>query len=357
MKSADTDPVRHFTEAWRTGSLRGREAARDGKIYASALHECPRQLQLRYRQASPTDQVPVPLHIRSQIGTAIHDYYLPLLAQQWAADPEVDEVLIDDRQRSTAVAHGPLIAHPDMIVIFTDGTFAIIELKTGNKAMVDAALADEPKRSHLDQCRFGGLLAEQHFGTPMRGFFLYSVNIEDPEQHWAVSWRPWTEEQIEAGTALVEYAMGLAGPEAAPRWFGRHGTDAFAPFSPCLSCEFQSGCLGKDTADPVRAEAAAELVHAGAAFDEQIKDGQEQLAEFLRLNGIVERPKRHKSYVTDVVNYLGLDQGWYDIGGVKRELVIVPGHDRLDERAAKEMIESLGKRPPMRRVAGHARFK
>ena len=351
------DPVRHFTEAWRTGSRHGRAAVDDGKIHASTLHDCPRQVQLRYRRAKPTDQVPAPLNIRAHIGQAIHKYYLPLLAREWATEPEVDEVLIDDEERSTALGQGPLVAHPDMIVIFTDGTFAIIELKTGNKAMVDAALSDEPKQSHVDQCRFGGVLAEHHFGTPMQGFWIYSLDIENPERHWALTWRSWTDEQAEAGMGLVGYAMELAGPEAAPRWFGRHGADAFAPFSPCLSCEFQSGCLGKDTADPVRAEAAAELVHAGARFDEQIKEGQEQLAEFLRLNGIVEKPQRYKSYVGDVVDYLGLQPGRYTVAGVERELVRIEGHDRLDERAAKEMIERLGKRPPLRRVAGHVRFK
>lgn len=352
--------VRHTDQAWRTGSRYNREQHTDGKIHASALYECPRQTQLRYRRAAPTDPIVDRMGLPAQIGEAVHKHYLPLLAEQWAADPEVDDVLIDDEHRSSEVAAGPLVAHPDLLIIFTDGTCAIVELKTGctgGKALVQAAKAREEKRAHLDQCRLGGLLAEHQYGTPMRGYWIYYIDLANPERHWEIVPHPWSEDEIAWASAAFERGLALAGDQVAPRWFGRHASDAFAPHSPCLSCEFKSGCLGKDDADPARAEAAAELVEAGARYTAQVRQAQDKVAEFLRLQGIVEKAKRHKNHLSDVVEHLGLEPGTYATGEAKRMLRWREGYDQDDGPASAKILRDLGIAVPQKRVSGHYRFE
>lgn len=349
--------VRHATEAWRTASRRNREHFNDGKIHVSALHECPRQVQLRYRRTPATDEITVRLNLRAQIGTAIHDYYLPLLAEQWAADPEVEDVLIDDQTHSTEVSLGPVVAHPDMVVNFTDGSFAIVELKTGAKYLVKAAKGGEPKRSHLDQCRVGGLIAENQTGAPMRGYWIYYIDIEDPEHNWEMTTRTWTDSEVEAATTRLQHGLALAGDEAAPRWFGKHTADAFAPYSPCISCEFKSGCLGKDNADPLRDEAATELVEAGARFGKQLRTAENDLMEFLRLRANIDKPKRGKAHVMDVISHLGLEEGPYDANGAVHHLKYRPGYDKDDGPASAKILRSLGKDVPQTHVDGHYRIE
>lgn len=346
--------------AWRTGSRRNRERHDDGRIHASAVHECPRQTQLRYRRAAPTDRVVDKPNLAAQIGEAIHERFLPLWGEAWEAEDGVEEVLVDDEARSTEVGYGPVVAHPDLLIIYTDGTCAVGELKTGcsgGSALVQAAKAREEKRSHLDQCRLGGLLAEQQYGMPMRGYWIYYIDLADPEKHQTIVPHDWTETEIDWATDALGRALALAADETAPRWFGRHTGDAFAPFSPCLSCEFKSGCLGKDEADPARAEAAAEAVEAGARFGEQVRAAQAELAEFLRLKGIVERPKNNKNYLTKVIEHLGLEEGTYQIGDGQRELQWRPGYFQNDGPASARMLAELGKEPPQQWVRGHYRFK
>lgn len=313
-------------------------------------------MQLRFRGTTPTDEVVVKLNLRAQFGTAIHDRFLPLWKEQFAGDPEVDEVLIDDGARSTEILVGPIVAHPDLLVAYTDGTFLIGELKTTHKTVVHAAKNNDIKRSHLDQCRVAGRLAEHNSGSPMRGYLIYYIDTEHPETNFKMVRRPWTEAEIEATEEPLNRAVALAGPDTAPRWFGKHESDAFAPHSPCISCEFKSGCLGKDADDPLRHEAAAELVDAGVRFGEQVHQAQDDLMEFLRLKGMVEKPKRHKTYVSEVAEHLGLQTGLYQVGEVVRKLEWREGYDQVDSAAAARMLRDLGKDVPQTRVSGHYRF-
>jgi hypothetical protein len=339
-----------------TGSRRDRDKHHDGKIHVSTLHECPRQVQLRFRGATPTDEVIVKLNLRAQFGTAIHDRFLALWAEQFADDPEVDEVLYDDAARSTEILVGPIVAHPDLLVVYTDGTFLIGELKTTHKTAVHAAKNNDIRRSHLDQCRVAGLIAEAQSGMPMRGYLIYYIDTEHPETNFKMARRPWTEAEINAAHEGLDRAVSLAGPDTAPRWFGKHEGDAFAPHSPCISCEFKSGCLGKDADDPLRQEAAAELVDAGVRFGEQVRQAQDDLMEFLRLKGMVDKPKRDKGHVTEVAEHLGLQPGPYQVGDVVHKLEWRPGYDKDDGVAAARMLRDLKKDVPQTWVKGHFRF-
>ena len=106
--------------------------------------------------------------------------------------------------------------------------------------------------------------------------------------------RSWTDTEVSTASALIAYAMTVAtDATAAPRWFGRHDSDAAAPYSPCLSCPWQSRCLGKDPDGGVSPEAAAELVAAGAnAGRAAVRDAEARLVEFMRLKADIKDAKR-----------------------------------------------------------------
>lgn len=354
--------ARYATEGWRTGARRNREAHADGKIHVSTLDECPRQIQWRFQGVKPSDPYSERLNLRAQFGTALHTYFLTLWAEQYRTDPEVDEVLIDDESRGTEVQIGPVVAHPDMVVVYKDGTCEVFELKFGDKALVDQANSDAgPKRSHRDQCRAAAAIIEAQSGMPVRGYYLYTIDMARPRQNWSMVPVAWTEAEQEAGVARVQYATSLADPEApAPRWFGRHDGDAFRPNSPCLGCEFRTRCLGKDADDPARAEAAAQLVHAGHRYKEEIRHAQDELLEFLKLKAGIEKPQRYKDYTTTVIAHLGLEPGQYELDGTTRGLRWREGYDQFDAAAGKQRLLDLGVDEndlPKTRVAGHFRFE
>jgi hypothetical protein len=357
----NTDVSRILAGAWRAATRANRQANTDAAIHASQLHECPRALHYRANAVPHTDAVADRLGLLSHWGTALHQFYLPYVAEQWREAPgvaaaEVEPVLTVPARSDLGEVH--LVARPDLVVTYDDGHQALLELKTTGKAGVDAALAGEPKAAHLDQCRLGALLLEVVNGAPISGYWIYYLDRADPERHWALVERSWTAEEIERAHHLAEQAVAIgADIGAAPRWFGRHGQDAAAPFSPCQQCPWASLCLGKDNADPIRGEAAGELVDAAAAAAQQISDAETALAEFLRLKADIERPRKGKEYLTDLILHLGLEPGDYTVGGTTRTLVWREGHDRADITACVKMLEDLGKPVPKKRTSGFFQIK
>lgn len=349
------DVARLTGDAWRAATSANRQANLDTAIHASQLHQCPRALHYRATGTAHTDTVPDTLSIKAHWGTALHDFYLHHLADQFRSRPDVAEVEIEPvlavpRSDGTGPA---LVARPDLSVQFTDGSIGIFEFKTTGKAGVDAALAGEPKTAHLDQCRFASALTEALSGSPVCGYWIYYLDRADPERHWALVARPWTEAEQDAAQHLVDYAVAVATDiNAAPRWFGRASSEAAAPHSPCQQCPWQTGCLGKDAADTVRAEAAAELVAATAKAKSDMDEAEQTLAAFLKQRGVIDRYRKGKEYLTELVAYLGLEPGEYELDGVARTLVWREGHDRTDTAACVKMLEDLGKPIPKSRTSG-----
>lgn len=356
----NTDVSRILAGAWRAATRANRQANADHAIHASQLHECPRALHYRANAVPATDAVPDDMALLAHWGTALHQFYLPYVAEQWRAAPGVADVEVEPVLAiSRATSDEPvLVARPDIAIAFDDGHRALLELKTTSKTGVDAALAGEPKGAHLDQCRLSALLLEMTTGQPVTGYWIYYLDRADPQRHWALVERSWNDEEIEAAHALAYRAGEIAADiEAAPRWFGRHDTDAVAPYSPCQRCPWASGCLGKDQADAARAEAADELVAAAAAANVHISDAEAVLAEFLHLKGGIERARKGKEYLTDLIIHLGLEPGEYALDGVKRTLVWREGHDRADVTECVRMLEDLGKPVPKKRTSGFFQIK
>lgn len=343
--------------AWRAASAANSAAHADTAIHASQIRECPRALHYRAQGVPHSDAIPVGLNIKAHWGTAVHEFYLPYLAEQFRRKWDVEDVQIEPELTLAHEGRTVLVAHPDLVVFFTDGTALVWELKTTGKPVVDAALADEPKTAHLDQCRIGAALVENQYGTPARGYVIYYLDRAEPERHWALVDRPWTDTEVSTANALIAYAMTVATDEgAAPRWFGRHESDAAAPFSPCLECPWQTRCLGKEPDGRVSAEAAGELVAAGAEAVMAVKEAEERLVEFLRLKADVKDAKRGKTRLTDLVGALGIEPGTYRAHGVEHTLVWREGHLRTDEEACARMLTSLGKAVPKKPVSGHFQF-
>lgn len=355
-----SDVARLAAAAWHRASRANREAHADTAIHASQLHECPRALHYRVTDTPHTDLVPDRLAIKAHWGTALHEFYLPHLAETWRESDDVDGVEVEPElalpRRDGA---GPfLVARPDLGIIYTDGSIGIGELKTTGKAGVDAALAGEPKGAHLDQCRLAAILTEHLSGQPVRGYWIYYLDRADPERHWAIVERAWDGAEIDRAQHLVDYAASIAADiAAAPRWFGRHTSDAGAPYSPCATCPWRTGCLGKDAADPARGEAAAELVDALNRAGADVRAAEEGLAEFMRRKAGVDGARARKASVSDLVTALGLEPGEYAVGDAVHRLVWREGHDRADVAACVKMLEALGKPVPKMRTAGFFQIK
>lgn len=344
--------------AWRAASAANRAAHADTAIHASQLHECPRALHYRAQDTPHSDAVPVGLNVKAHWGTAVHEFYLPYLAEQWRRCEGVAEVQVEPELALEADGRTVLVAHPDLVVFFTDGTAQLWELKTTSKAGVDAALAGEPKAAHLSQCRVGAALVEHEHGTPVTGYTLYYLDRAEPERHWAIVERHWGESESSHANALMAFAMSVAADAAtAPRWFGRHTSDAAGPYSPCLECPWQTRCLGKGPDGRPDAGASGELVAAGAAANTAVREAEERLVEFLRLKADVKDAKRGKVRLTDLVGALGIEPGTYTADGVEHTLVWREGYLRTDEEACARMLTNLGKTVPKKPVSGHFQFK
>jgi PD-(D/E)XK nuclease superfamily protein len=354
------DVARITANAWRAATSANRQANADHAIHASQLHNCPRALHYRVNAVPHTDATTPEMAIPAHWGTALHAFYLPYLAQQWKTTPGVAEVDIEPvlslPRRDTGEAL--IVARPDLRIAFDDGQMGLFELKTTGKAGVDAALAGEPKLAHLDQCRLGALLMEYLCGSPVAGYWIYYLDRADPEHHWALVERAWNDDEATRARSLLDNAVAISADiTAAPRWFGRYDADAHAPFSPCQRCPWQSRCLGKDAGEDARAEAGAELVAAVAAARDQIGHGEAALAEFLKLKAGVERARKGKEYLTDLIAHLGLEPGEYALDGVRRTLVWREGHDRADITECVRMLEDLGKAVPKKRTSGFFQIK
>lgn len=344
--------------AWRAATAANQAAHAGTALHASQIRECPRALHYRATAVPHSDAVPVPLNIKAHWGTAVHEFYLPYLAEQWRRQEGVAEVRVEPELTLNESGRTILVAHPDLLIFFTDGTAAVWELKTTGKPGVDAALAGEPKGAHLDQCRISAALAEHEYGTPVTGYVLYYLDRADPERHWAIVDRSWTDTEASTANALLAYAMTVAADAAAaPRWFGRHDGDAAAPYSPCLTCPWQTRCLGKAPGAAASDEAAGELVAAVAAAGAAVKAADDRLVEFMRLKGEVEDAKRGKTRLTDLVAALGIEPGVYLAHGVEHTLVWREGHLRTDEAACARMLTDLGKTVPKKAVSGHFQIK
>lgn len=344
--------------AWRAATAANRAAHADAAIHASQIRECPRALHYRAQGIPHSDAVPVGLNLKAHWGTAVHEFYLPYLADEFRRLWDVESVLVEPELTVEHEGRTILVAHPDLVAFFTDGTAMVWELKTTGKTGVDAALGDEPKAAHLDQCRIGAALVENRYGTPVRGYVLYYLDRAEPERHWAMVDRAWTDTEVSTASALIAYAMSVATDgTAAPRWFGRHEGDAAAPFSPCLECPWQTRCLGKELDGGVGDEAAGELVAAGAAAGAAVKAAEERLLEFMRLKAGVQQAKRGKTRLTDLVAALGVEPGTYAADGVEHTLVWRDGHLRTDEEACARMLTNLGKTVPKKPVSGYFQFK
>src|SRR5690606_1177204 len=333
------------SEAWRLATETNRHANHDAAIHASQLHSCPRALHYRYHRVPHSDHIEPELAIKAHIGTALHDFYLEYLAKAFEARTDVEAVEIEPVLSIARAGAGDaaMVARPDLAVHFTNGSIGIFEFKTTGKAGVDAVLAGEVKTAHLSQCRFASVLAEHLSGSPVCGYWIYYLDRADPQRHWAVVARAWDEREQAEGQHLIDYVTALASDiNEAPRWFGKADADAAAPTSPCQRCPWQTKCLGKDGADAVRAEAAAELVGACARIKQGLDDAEAVLADFLTQRGVIDRYRKGKEYLTDLVAHLALEPGEYEIGGVARTLVWREGHDRTDTAACVKMLEDLG---------------
>jgi hypothetical protein len=348
------------SDAWRLATEANRQANADAAIHASQLHSCPRALHYRYHRVPHSDPLQPELAIKAHIGTALHDFYLTYLARAFEARDDVESVEIEPvlaipRSGSDEAA---LVARPDLAVHFTDGQIGIFEFKTTGKAGVDAVLAGEVKPAHLSQCRFAAALAEALSGAPVCGYWLYYLDRSDPQRHWAVVARTWNTHEQAEGQHLIDYAASVAADiNAAPRWFGKDAVEAASPISPCQQCPWKTSCLGKDGADQVRAEAAAELVEACASAKADLDEAEAVLAEFLTHRGVIDRYRKGKEYLTDLIDHLGLEPGEYEIGGQTRRLVWREGHDRTDTAACVKMLEDLGKPVPKMRTSGFYQLK
>ena len=344
--------------AWRAASAANQAAHADTAIHASQIRECPRALHYRAQGVPHSDTVPVGLNIKAHWGTAVHEFYLPYLAEQWRCQAGVADVQVEPELTVKHEGRTLLIAHPDLVVFFTDGTALVWELKTTGKPGVDAALGGEPKTAHLDQCRISAALVENEHGTPITGYVIYYLDRAEPERHWAMVDRSWTDSAVSTASALIAYAMTVATDlAAAPRWFGRHESDAAAPFSPCLSCPWQTQCLGKGPDGRISGEAAGELVAAGGEANVAVKDAEERLAQFMRLKADIKDAKRGKTRLTDLVAALDIEPGTYRAHGVEHTLVWREGHLRTDEEACARMLTNLGKTVPKKPVSGYFQFK
>lgn len=343
--------------AWHQATRDNQAAHADQVVSASQLHECPRALHYRAQGTPTSDTVAAKLNLLAHFGTAVHDFYLPYLAKAWLEQNAVADVDIEPAIEVT-VDGVRIVAHPDLVITYTDGTASVLELKTTGKAGVDAALAGDPKAAHLDQCRLGAALIEHTTGAPVTGYWIYYLDRADPERHWALVDRHWSVEEAQRGYDLIDYAARVGSNEAeAPRWFGAARADAHAPHSPCLACPWQSTCLGKDPADPVRAEAADELLAAIADAAVDIDSAEAHLAEFLTRTAEVEKYRKGKSHLIDLVEYLGLEPGDYHIRGSVKTLVWRDGHDRTDTAACVKILEDLGKPVPKSRTSGYYQLK
>lgn len=351
-------PVEIAGAAWRAASAANDAAHADTAIHASQIRECPRALHYRAQGAPHSDAIPPALNIKAHWGTAVHEFYLPYLAEQWRRQDGVADVLVEPELKVDVEDRTVLLAHPDLVVFFTDGTAGLWELKTTSKPGVDAALAGEPKPAHLDQCRIGAALVENEYGTPVTGYTIYYLDRAEPDRHWAMVERSWTDSEVSTASALIAYAMTVAADvTAAPRWFGRYEGDAAAPYSPCLQCPWQSRCLGKASGEGISDEAAGELVAAGAEAGAMVKEAEERLVEFMRLKADIKDAKRGKARLTDLVGALGIEPGTYRAHGVEHTLVWREGHLRTDEEACARMLTNLGKTVPKKPVSGHFQFK
>lgn len=343
--------------AWRQATRDNQAAHAAQAVSASQLHECPRALHYRAQGLPATDAVPQQLNLLAHFGTAVHDFYLPYLAKAWLEHDTVADTDIEPDLEVT-VDGVRITAHPDLVIIHTDGTAAVFELKTTGKAGVDAALAGEPRAAHLDQCRLGAALIEHTTGAPVTGYWIYYLDRADPERHWALVERSWTTEEAQRGYDLIDYAARVGAREAeAPRWFGAARADAHAPHSPCPRCPWQTQCLGKDAADPARAEAADELLAAVADRSADIDSAEAALAEYLERTAEVDKYRKGKSYLFELVQHLGLEPGDYHIRGSVKTLVWREGHDRTDAAACAKIIEDLGKTVPKSRTSGYYQLK
>lgn len=356
----NTDVSRILAGAWRAATRANRQANADAAIHASQMHECPRALHYRSNAVPHSDTVAEDMAILAHWGTALHQFYLPYVAEQWRQSPGVASVEVEPVLSIPRSDNGEplLVARPDLVITFDDGQKALLELKTTGKAGVDAALAGEPKTAHLDQCRLSAFLLEMTSAAPVTGYWIYYLDRSAPERHWALIERAWNGEEINRAQDLAGQAVAITVDIAsAPRWFGRHERDAAAPFSPCQRCPWVSMCLGKDNADPVRAEAAAELVDAVAAAADHTNDAEADLAQFLRLRAGIDKARKGKEYLTDLIMHLGLEPGEYAVGGLKRTLVWREGHDRADITECVRMLEDLGKAIPKKRTSGFYQVK
>lgn len=343
--------------AWHQATRDNQAAHAAPAVSASQLHECPRALHYRAQSVPPTDPAPLKLNLLAHFGTAVHDFYLPYLAKAWLENDAVADTDVEPALDIT-VDNVHIVAHPDLVITYTDGTAALLELKTTGKAGVDAALAGEPKAAHLDQCRLGAALIEHTSGAPVVGYWMYYLDRADPERHWAIVERPWNAEEAQRGYDLIDYAARIGRHEAdAPRWFGAARADAHAPHSPCTACPWQSQCLGKDPADPIRAEAADELLTAVTDAATDIDTAEAHLAEFLARTAEVDRYRKGKSHLIDLVEHLGLEPGDYHIRGSVKTLVWREGHDRTDTAACVKILEDLGHTVPKSRTSGYYQLK
>jgi hypothetical protein len=343
--------------AWHQATRDNQAAHAAQAISASQLHECPRALHYRARGLPATDTVPARLHLLAHFGTAVHDFYLPYLAKAWLAHDAVADTDIEPALAVT-VAGVQITAHPDLVITYTDGTASVFELKTTGKAGVDAALAGEPKAAHLDQCRLGAAMIEHTTGAPVNGYWIYYLDRADPERHWALVERSWTAEEAQRGYDLMSYAAHIGAHEAdAPRWFGAARSDAHAPHSPCTTCPWQTQCLGKDPADPLRAEVADELLTAIDTTNADIDSVEAAMAEYLTRVADVDKYRKGKSYLFDLVQHLGIEPGDYHIRGSVKTLVWREGHDRTDAAACVKILEDLAVAVPKSRTSGYYQLK
>lgn len=351
-------PVDIAGAAWRAATTANRAANADHAIHASQIRECPRALHYRAQGTPHTDHPSPGLNIKAHWGTALHDFYLPYLADQLRLDDGTADVLIEPALTVDTDDRPLLVARPDLVAFYNDGTAVVWELKTTSKAGVDAALAGDPKGAHLDQCRIGAALVEHEYGTPVNGYVIYYLDRADPERHWAMVERTWSETEIATASALIAYAMTVASSIAsAPRWFGKHTSDAASPYSPCPACPWQRMCLGKDRDGRVGPEAAGELIAAAAAAGTSVKDAEDRLVQFMRLKANVKEAKRGKARLSDLVSALGIEPGTYRVDGIEHTLVWREGHLRTDEEACARMLTDLGKTVPKKPVSGYFMFK